>query len=60
MALKLHILEPVLSFVLGTMEVVMLLRSVVSKAQARSLYSHVRQLCFAETVDDHRAAAGPG
>ena len=60
MALKLHILEPVLSFVLGTMEVVMLLRSVVSKAQVRSLYPHARQLCFAETVDDHRAAAGSG
>ena len=60
MALKLHILEPVLSFVLGTMEVVMQFGSVVSRAQARSLYSHVRQLCFAETVDDHRAAAGPG
>ena len=60
MALKLHILEPVLSFVLRTMEVVIQFRSVMSKAQARSLYSHVHQLCFAETVDDHRAAAGPG
>ena len=60
MALKLHILEPVLSFVLGTMEVVIQFRSVMSKAQARSLYSHARQLCFAGTMDDHRAAAGPG
>ena len=42
MALKLHILEPVLSFVLGTMEVVMQFKSVVSRAQARSLYSYVR------------------
>ena len=60
MALRLHFLELVLSFALGTMEVVMQFSSVVSRAQARSLYSHVRQLCFADTVDDHRAAAGPG
>ena len=46
MALKLHILEPVLSFVLGTMEVVMQFRSVVSRAQVHSLYSHVRQFAL--------------
>ena len=48
MALKLHILEPGLSFILGTMEVVMQFRSVVSRAQVRALYSHGRRLCFAE------------
>ena len=36
MALRLHFLELVLSFVLGTMEVVMQFSSVVSRAQARS------------------------
>ena len=47
MAAKFHILEPDLSFILGTMEVVMQFKSVVSRAQARFLYSYVRQLCFA-------------
>ena len=48
MALKLHTLEPGSSFILGTMEVVMLLRLVLSRAQVRALYSYGRQLCFAE------------
>ena len=37
MALKLHILEPGLSSVLGTVEVAMLLRLVLSRAKVRAL-----------------------